>query len=150
MRFINDHLLPLFAAALLVIATSCWFALPEPGQPKTATLATEPWQLPELPARDSAAAIQAITARSLWGATAADIANAPPPPPKWNVLGIVRNGSERFVLLAYEGSPVAQLNVGDSLPDGMKIVQIDNTRFFVMTDDKKKLIFEIYKNEPTK
>jgi len=94
--------------------------------------------------------MQAITARSLWGATAADIANAPPPAPKWNVLGIVRNGKERFVLLAFEGRPVAQLNVGDSLPDGMKIVQIDDTRFFVRTDGKEKMIFEMYKNDPTK
>lgn len=149
MRFINDNLYALFAALLLVIATSCWFALPEPVQPKTLTVATEPWRLPARGARDSAKAIQAITARNLWGVAAANAANAPPPAPKWKVMGIVRNGKERFILLAFEGQPIAMLKVGDSLPDGLKIAQIDDNRFFVMTADKKKIIFEIYKNDPT-
>ena len=149
MRFINDNLYPLFAALLLLIATICWFAVPEPGQPKAAAVAAEPWRLPALTTRDSAKAIQAISARNLWGQGAADATNAPPPAPKWNVIGIVRNGTERFVLLAFEGQPVAMLKVGDALPDGMKIAQIDDNRFFVLTAGKKKMIFEMYKNDPT-
>ena len=150
MRFINENLYPLFAVLLLVIAASCWFALPEPGQPNTVTVTAEPWRLPALTARDSAKAIQAITVRNLWGVAAVDAANAPPPPPKWNVMGIVRNGNERFVLLAYENQPTATLKVGDTLPDGQKIAQIDDNRFFVLTAGKKKIVFEMYKNEPTK
>lgn len=150
MRFLNDNLYPLFATLLLVLAISIWFALPAPSQVNTPAAAAEPWHLPALTARDSAKAIQAITARNLWGVAAVDAANAPPPAPKWNVMGIVRNGQERFLLLAYENQPIAMLKVGDTLPDGLKIAQIDDSRFFVMTADKKKIIFEMYKNEPTK
>lgn len=150
MRFINDNLYPLFASLLLVLASSCWFALPEPVQPKTITLATEPWRLPTPALRDSAKAIESITARKLWGEMAANAASAAPPEPPWKVMGIARNGAERFILLAYEDKPITLLKVGDALPDGMKIARIDDDRFLVITADKKKIVFGMYKNEPTK
>lgn len=149
MRFINDNLYPIFGALLLVIVISCWFALPDPAQPKTLAIAAEPWSLPTQATRDSSKAIQNITSSKLWGTSAADAADAPPAP-KWNVIGIARNGADHFILLANEGQPIATLRVGDSLPDGMKIAQIDDDRFFVTTADKKKIVFGIYKNDPTK
>lgn len=150
MRFINDNLYPLFGTVLLVIAVSCWLALPEPAQPRSVALAAETWLLPTLAPRDSAKAIEAITVRNLWGVAALDAANAPPPVPKWKVMGIARNGAERFILLALEDKPITRLKVGDALPDGMKISQIDDDRFFVMTAEKKKMTFGMYKDEPTK
>ena len=149
MRFVNDHLYPLFAALLLVAGISAWFALPTPQQPKTITPAAESWQLPLPEPRNSAQSQQAITERNLWGA-AQDPASAAPPAPIWSVMGIARNGAERFVLMAYEGKPIVQLKVGDTLPDGMKIAQIEDDRFFVLTADKKKIVFGLYKNDTTK
>ncbi len=147
MRFINDNIYPLFAALLLVIASTCWFALPEPAAPKTGTLAAEAWRLPAASLHDSVKAIEAITSRNLWGVVVASAANAPPAP-KWKVMGIGRNGSERFILLAYEDKPVTVLKVGDALPDGLKIASIDDDRFLVITADKKKMVFGMYKNDP--
>ena len=66
------------------------------------------------------------------------------------MLGIARSGAERFILLAFEGKPVEMLKAGDALPDGAKIVQIEKDRFFVMTPDKKKLAFGIYKHGQAK
>ena len=150
MRFLNDNLYQLFAALVLAIGTWCWFAVPEPAAPRTLVTAPEPWRLPDLAASDSARAIQSLTARNLWGVPAAVAANAPPPPPKWTVMGIARQGAERFVLLAFEAQPVRILKVGDALPDGLKIAEIGDDKFFVITADKKKVAFEKNKNEPTK
>ena len=149
MRFINDNIYPLFAALLVVVVGTCWFALPEPGQSKPVALASEPWSLPAPGTHNSLKAIEDITVRNLWGVVNADAANAAPPAPKWKVMGIARNGSERFILLAFEDKPITQLKVGDALPDGMKIVQIEDDRFFVMTADKKKIAFGMYKNDAT-
>ncbi len=52
--------------------------------------------------------------------------------------------------MSYENKPITQLKVGDALPDSMTIAQIEDDRFFVMTADKKKIAFGMYKNEPTK
>ncbi len=146
MRFIHDNLFPLVAALILVAATSCWFGTAEPVTPRAPTSVVEPWNLPKPAERESKKSIEAINTRNLWGIVAADAIKEP----EWHVLGIARSGADRFILLAYDGKPIEMLKTGDALPDGAKIVQIENDRFFVMTAEKKKLAFGIYKNEPAK
>lgn len=148
MRFIHDNLYPLLAALVLIAATSVWFGTSVPAPPKPLTPATETWSLPKLAEHDSKKSLDAINARNLWGiaGTAADAVKEP----EWHILGIARSGPDRFILLAFEGKPVEMLKVGDTLPDGVKIVQIEKDRFFVLTADKKKLAFGIYKNDPAK
>jgi hypothetical protein len=153
MRFINNNLFPLLAALVVIIAASLWFALPDPPPPPPLPNATEPWSLP--PARTASAdqtgqAVQAITQRKLWGLSQAELASAAPAPPQWRIVGIARNGNDRFVLLAFEGKPVSQLTVGDALPDGLKIAKIEDDRFFVFTADKKKIVFGLHQNDPKK
>lgn len=146
MRFIHDNLYPLFATLAIMAAVICWFGAPEPALPKTQPPVAEPWSLPKLAEHDNKKSIETINARNLFGVLAADA----PKEPEWRVLGIARSGADRFILLAYEGKPVEMLKVGDALPDGAKIVQIEKDRFFVMTPDKQKLAFGIYKHDPTK
>ena len=150
MRFINDNLLALFAAAMIVVAGIVWISLPEVAQPKTIAPVTETWNLPAPVVRNSTKSIDEIGQRNLWGYVAPVAASSAPPEPTWKVMGIARNGAERFILLAYENKPVIQMKVGDALPDGMKITLIEDDRFFVITSDKKKIAFGMYKNEPTK
>lgn len=147
MRFIHSNLLALWLTLALLAAVICWFAVAEPAMPQAAASGPETWVLPKLPENQSRKSQDAINVRNLWGIV---VASNVPPPPSWNIQGIARTGNERFVLLAYEGKPVEILKVGDSLPDGAKIVQIDNDRFLVLTADKKKLAFGIYKNETQK
>lgn len=147
MRFVHSNLLALWCTLALLAAVICWFDVGIPAAPTAASQAPEAWALPKLPENQSRKSMDAIGARNLWGIV---IASNAPPPPVWNIQGIARTGNERFVLLAYEGKPVEILKVGDSLPDGAKIVQIDNDRFLVQTADKKKLAFGIYKNETQK
>ena len=146
MRFIDDNLFPLWLALALVVAVSCWFGLPAPTPGKPVPAAADVWQLPKPPEGETKKSVDAITARNLWGVVPANL----PPPPVWAIQGIARSGTDRFILLAFEGKPAEILKVGDLLPDGTKIVQIDNDRFFVLNAEKKKIAFGIYKNESPK
>lgn len=149
MRFIQDNLIVLVTALVLVVAVACWYNIPVPAQPGTTQTVSEPWALPKPAEHDSAKSLDAINTRNLWGIV-------PPAPvdavklPQWRVLGIARRGDDRFVLLAYEGKPVEILRVGDALPDNLKIVKIEDDRFFVLNAKKKKIAFGIYKNDPEK
>ena len=146
MRFIHENLYPLIAALIIIAASTCWFEAPEPTPPRILATVAEPWSLPKLAEHDNKKYIDAINTRNLWGVVATDAPKAP----EWHVLGIARSGADRFVLLAYDGKPVETLKVGDTLPDGTKILKIEDDRFFVMTADKKKLAFGMYKNDPEK
>jgi hypothetical protein len=146
MRFVYSNLLPLWTTLALIVAISCWFAVTEPSAAHGSTPAAAAWALPKLPENQGRKSLDAINARNLWGVAAANA----PKEPNWNIQGIGRTGVDRFVLMALEGKPVEILKVGDLLPDGTKIVQIENDRFLVETSDKKKIAFGIYKNDPQK
>ena len=146
MRFIHDNLHPLLAALLLVAAVSCWFATEAPAPVVSRAAAPETWALPKIVELDVKKASETINARNLWGIVAANAVK----PPEWRVQGIASDGVDRFVMLAYEGKPFELLKAGDALPDGQKIVQIEKDRFFIMTADKQKIAFGIYKNDPGK
>ena len=146
LRFVHDNLYPLFATLAIVAAVICWFGAPEPVSPKALAAAAEAWSLPKLAEHDSKKSIEAINARNLWGIVAADASKEP----EWHVLGIAMSGAERFILLSIEGKPAEMLKVGATLPDGAKIVKIEKDRFFVMTPDKQKLAFGIYKHDQVK
>ncbi|MDP2829636.1 MAG: hypothetical protein Q8O37_13650 [Sulfuricellaceae bacterium] len=146
MRIIHDNLYPLILALILIAAATSWFLVTAPAQPRNRPVVTEAWSLPKQAEHDSKESIAAINARNLWGVVTADA----PMEPEWRVLGVARSGADRFILLAYEGKPVEMLKVGDTLPDGVKIVQIEQDQFFVITPDKKKLAYGLYKNAPAK
>lgn len=146
MRFVHDNLYPLFATLAIMAAVICWFGAPTPALPQAQARLAEPWSLPKLAEHDSKKSLEAINARNLWGSVAADA----PKQPEWHVLGIVRSGADRFILLTIDGKPAEMLKVGDALPDGAKIVQIEKGRFFVMTPDKKKLVIGINKHDLAK
>lgn len=146
MRFIQDNIYPLFATLAILFAVICWFGSPEPAKPRTQPQISEQWSLPKKIERDSKIAIDAINARNLWGIVAASGVKEP----EWHVVGIAASGADRFVLLSFEGKPVEMLKAGDTLPDGAKIDKIENDRFFIITTTKKKLVFGMYKNEPSK
>lgn len=149
MRFIQDNLYPLAAVLLLIMGVASWFGTPVPASPPTSLPAADPWSLPKLMESDIEKSIDAINVRNLWGVVAEEMPGGEAAKePQWRVLGIARRGNDRFILLAYEGKSVEMLKVGDLLPDGAKVVEIQDTRFYVLTADKKKLAFGIYKHEP--
>lgn len=147
LRFIRVNLYPLWACAVLIAATVCWFAITVPESATAKPKAAESWQLPTLANVDTKKSVDAISARNLWGVA---VTASAPAEPEWHVVGIATTGTERLVLLAYEGKPIATLKVGDPLPDDTTIIQIEKDRFFVMTPGKKKLAYGLYKHDPIK
>ena len=146
MRFIHENLYALFSVLVFIAVVSCWLGTTLPEDAHTSIRPEDTWSLAQLPEHDSGKSITTITTRNLWGNVVADA----PKPPEWHILGIAMTGTDRFILLAYEGRPVETLKIGDSLPDGAKIVQIEKDRFFVMTQNKKRLAFGIYKHDQAK
>lgn len=142
MRFVHTHLIPLTATLLLSTTVALWMGASEPVVPAMQAHALEPWILPSQTERNPKKSLDSINTRNLWGTTVA----AAPKEPEWRVHGIANNGSESFVLIAFENKPLEILKTGDALPDGAKIVQIEKDRFFVLTREKKKIAFGIYKN----
>lgn len=146
MRFIHNNLFPLFAAMVLIAAVTIWFATDLPAAAQARPVVAETWVMPKQVEIDLKKSTEAINARNLWGVVAANAVK----PPEWRVQGIASTGAERFILLAFEGKPAEMLKIGDALPDGAKIVQIEKDRFFILTPDKQKIAFGMYKNDPAK
>ena len=148
MRFLHDHLIALCSVVALAIAAVFWFQTPQPTLPAPRPLAKETWKLPEPQERDAKKWLEQVNARNLWGVPAS--ATVAVKEPEWKVLGIANIGADSFVLMAFDGKPQEILKTGDLLPDGAKIVQIEKDRFMVLTPEKKKMAFGIYKNAPPK
>ena len=123
-----------FAVLFAVAVGLGWRA----GEAPTATgalAAPAPWALPEVTASDPGRDVAILTARHPWGGGAAfrDIESTPPPAPPpavipWQLAGVIERGGERFALILLGRGPSAKLEyraIGDSLPDGSVLVQID-------------------------
>jgi hypothetical protein len=147
LRLLHDKLYPLFATLAFIAAAVCWFGTAVPVYPQPKAVPAEPWQLPALTNPGTSKALASISARNLWGNLAVA---AQAKEPEWHIVGITTTATERFVLLAFEGKPIATLKVGDVLPDETTIVQIEKDRFFVKTKDKKKLAYGLYKHDQAK
>lgn len=145
MRLIYNHLLLFTLLAILAATMLFWLGSPSPATPKKILLQAEPWELPKIASQNGIKLGEAIVARNLWGAVVAGAKD-----PGWNVTGIIRNGKERYIMISFEGRPAEILKVGDILPDGAKITRIEDAQFFILTEDKMKLAFGLYKHGKSK
>jgi hypothetical protein len=116
--------------ALLVVAILAgWHAGDAPAD-EAARLLPAVWKLPSPDVRDPEQDVAIINARQPWGGRAAfqDPELPPPGNAAWRLAGIVERGGEWFVLIMVGPEASARLeyrSVGESLPDGSVLVQID-------------------------
>jgi hypothetical protein len=108
-----------------------WHAGDAPAE-EAARLAPAAWALPSPNLRDTEQDVAIINSRQPWGGRAAfRDPELPPPPPGnavWRLAGIVERGGERLVLIMVgpeAGATLEYRSVGESLPDGSVLVQID-------------------------
>lgn len=141
MRFIHNNLWGLASSLILVAALLFWFFIPDPPEPKKITLPVEPWQITQTIATDTKKLVAAVELHNLWGAKASET----PLEPELHVRGMAQRGSEHYVMISVGNKPMEIVKVGDTLPNGSKIIKIEENRFLVMTPDKKKLAFGITK-----
>ena len=50
-----------------------------------------------------------------------------PPPPVWRVFGVAQDADGHFTAVVSGGGDVFLLGMGDRLPDGLAVVEIDAT-----------------------
>jgi len=116
-----------------------WFSVPEPGAPLSMASVAESWQLPGLPAKDPKKAAEIIAARNLWGIVP-PAPEASPSDPAWHFAGVARRGSDRYVLIKFEGKPVQTLKTGDVLPGGAKILEIGEDQLCILINGKRRAL----------
>ena len=121
--------LSIACGALLVVAILAGWHTGDAPADGAARLAPAAWTLPSPNVRDPEQDVAIINLRQPWGGRAAfrDPELAPlPGNAVWRLAGIVERGGERLVLIMV--GPEARLeyrSVGESLPDGSVLVQID-------------------------
>lgn len=77
----------------------------------------------------------------MWGAqTQVTGANLAPAKPNWSLVGVYGRGGQTRVILRFEEDrlPVQELMVGDPLPSGDVIAEIESQRLCVLVGKQKK------------
>jgi hypothetical protein len=118
----------LTGAAVAVAAALGWQA-----GAMTRTARPEPpaiWSLPSPRATDIDGALAILAARKPWGGSNSFTESEGPVAlsAAWRLVGIVQRAEQRYALVLIGSGPAARLEyraVGETLPDGSKLVQID-------------------------
>jgi hypothetical protein len=120
------------AAAMLVAALVGWWAAPPPPEPQALVQPRrDAWSLAAVPRQtDQATTAALVVGASYWGRSAAPPSGSAAPPaadPRWRIAAIYGVGADRGVLVQYADAskPAARLKVGDALPSGHRIVEIN-------------------------
>jgi hypothetical protein len=131
---------------LLLAAAAGWIIWPQssPG-PVLVAPRHDAWTLPALPRRaaENSAVVIAITA-PFWGAPIkAAAASAPPPPPpppepRWRIAAVFGHVAKRGVLITFaaDAKPPQRLFVGDKLPGGYQVTNIEEREICVLLGKK--------------
>jgi len=122
--------LTIACGALLVGAILAGWHAGDAPVDDAARLASAAWTLPSPNVRDPEQDVAIINSRQPWGGRAAF--RDPELPPSgnavWRLAGIVERGGELFALIMVgpaAGGRLEYRSVGESLPDGSVLVQID-------------------------
>jgi hypothetical protein len=89
------------------------------------------WSLPSPRVADPEGNLAILAARKPWGGTSSFSESETPAPiaAGWRLVGIVQRADQRYALILVGSGPTAKVEyraVGDTLPDGSKLVQIDD------------------------
>jgi hypothetical protein len=120
-----------FVVALALALLVGWWAapLPEPAAPLVKPR-QDPWRLVALPSRlDAGAAAPAVSGAAFWGKAAASaVTPVATPDPRWRIAALYGVGRERGALIEFAAPdrPAQRLHVGDKLPSGHAIVEIND------------------------
>jgi len=101
------------------------------------------WTLPLVPpVTDQTTLAAKVMGAPFWGATAAARAatagSTAVEDPRWRIAGLVGVGKDRWVLVEFlaEGKAPLRLRVGDRLPSGHRIVQVDEREICVQIESR--------------
>ncbi len=127
---------PLLALGAAVVAVA-WFAAPAPKATAGSAPDNEGWQLPQPAPAPAAATAQALARAPLWGRLPETPAEQAARDVPWHLLGVMRSGNERYVLIRKDGQPEQRLAINDALPDGRTIAEIQDESISVLVNGTK-------------
>lgn len=121
-----------------------WIIIPAPQLPPPARQPEAAWQLPGGGKPEPRQALELLQKAELWGKeTEKEAQKSAMTDPPWRFVGVIAHGAERYVLIKIEGQPQQQLKVGDSVPGGSKILDIEGTTLCLLVNGKKRKL-DIY------
>ncbi len=115
-----------------------WGTSPDLPVTKAMRSSEEPWTLARLPAPDLKKAYDYLSTASIWGKVEVVKKDEPQTDPAWRFLAAMVSGSEKYVVIDVEKQPNRQLKVGDTLPGGAKIHEINQGSVCVIVNGKKR------------
>lgn len=152
------QLLPLVLLAAMGLLA--WLAAPVPPPLKAGATAAEAWEMPKARPRELARWVAAIDQHRLWGggtapASSSDVggvdggggagaASGAGEKISWSLVGVVIQGDQAFTLVSVGDQPSRQYGAGDGLPDGSKILKIEEDRLHLLVNGKESIL-EIYR-----
>lgn len=139
-QFLVDHIVVVTLAIIGIAAVQIGYNLPDPSASSPVVKAAESWQLPAIKTADQGKLAETVAARNLWGTVVAVLPPAAPREPNWRIMGGVKIGAERQVVLSVENQPIRMLKVGDKLPGGSQIVEISDDSVCVLVNGKRRML----------
>ena len=125
---------------LALAAFAEWQFVTLPPAIETIAQAKEDWVLPYAPQAQPEKAIEILATTSPWGKLPEPGEQPSPNDPEWRFLGIMARGEQRYVLIKIANQPEQQLTVGDRLPGGSKILEIEDDSLCLLVNGKKRTI----------
>lgn len=132
--------------AALAIGVVIWFLAPSPAVRELPEQPAEPWKVPLGPKQSTGIAVEGLGKSSLWGVMPDAASAVSLNDPDWRILGIVKAGKERFVLVKVDGQPERRLTVDDKLPGGSVILGIGDDSLCVLVNGARRKL-GIYKTD---
>lgn len=100
----------------------------------------EPWQIAPSREADLKPSLGYLATTTMWGNVEVAKAENEQPDPAWRFMGLMSVGTEKMVMIAVEKQPDRQLKIGDLLPGGAKILDINPDALCVQIEGKKRLL----------
>ena len=136
-----------FALAVVSAALAALWVTQAPAIPPVAATGSDFLLAAPAPRLDPDA-VEKLLKREIWGlpptaysrASQQQARAAEKPAPQWKLTGTYRVGPDAFVLVRQGDKTPEALKRGDTLPDGAKIVDIEEDRIWVLADGKRVLL----------
>lgn len=125
-------------AGLAILAVLVWLVAPSPPEVGSEAVAPEAWKVPTPVALTPAPAAEGLVDAGLWGTLQSAGSAAEEREPSWRILGVVRSGARRFVLVKIDGQPERQLGVRDKLPGGSEILGIEDDSLCLLVNGTRR------------
>ncbi len=101
-------------------------------------LPDDKWQMSSKVRPDAIKAAQFLGSTTMWGVVQVVKITEEEKDPRWHILGIMRSGKEKFVLISIDKQPNQQLVIGDTFPGGGKLIDITEDAICLLINGKKR------------